>query len=151
MKNTLSAFGIFLFIAAAIVMLFSGCEAPVEQPSAINWINVGSSGAPVFQNGWANYNPTMQGLAFGIDSQGFLHIVGSITDLNTVSTTTQAVFSLPEEYRPAISQYTAVTGYSSTLAYIDITVSILSTGNFIIASSAGPYIVYVGHLIVKLD
>jgi hypothetical protein len=133
------------FLVAALVMLFSGCELP-----EIQWTNVGSSGAPAFQNGWGNYGSGLQGLSYGVDNEGFLHIVGNITD-STPYTSAQAVFVLPEGCRPKTSQYTSVFGYTSGLAEINITVSILSTGNFSLGSNSGPATVYLGHLVVKMN
>jgi hypothetical protein len=138
------------FCFAVMVVVSAGCEygTDLEKNTApIEWIYVGSANGPAFQNGWNNTVSTGdQDLAFGIDSDGFLHIVGEITDSSPVSSA-EIVFQLPERYRPKKTQYTEITCWGS--GYITCDVSFLSTGGFYIGG-VNPSSAYL-NLIFKID
>jgi hypothetical protein len=74
-------------------------EELAEALSIQPWIEVGATGAPSFQNSWANVGGTNdETLAFKKELDRFLFIKGEI-DSGTIADGT-VVFTLPEGYRP---------------------------------------------------
>jgi len=63
--------------------------------TTIIWINIGSSGAPSFQNSWVNFDSTRT-ISFSKDSLGWVRLRG-VAKSGTVSTT---IFTLPSGFRP---------------------------------------------------
>jgi len=125
--------GLLFFCSAALLLgIMTGCEMPEDQ--GIEWTYVGTSGAPAFQNGWGNFGASAQGLAYGKDSQGFLHIIGSITDSTPAQNGT--VFTLPTGFRPSKMVYNGIMGADGTV-YITLLVTVTNTGNVIIYSNVG--------------
>ncbi len=94
---------------------------------AISWVNVGSSGAPAFQNNWVNFDTTRTA-GFSKDSLGWVRLRGLVKS-GTVSTT---VFTLPSGFRPKRNM--TFVGDSNN-AYQ--TVSVNLNGNVIQGTSAG--------------
>jgi hypothetical protein len=143
---------------------FSGCSQSQNSDSSkgdaeIVWYTVSKTGSPSFQNGWENYNDFYyttfyQPLQFGLDEEGYLHIVGSIIDTTPVSNTSETVFTLPPGFRPVLIQDFTISGLNTYLGYADYTLSIMPDGSFtlgtISATTQGQSIIYLGHLIIKL-
>jgi hypothetical protein len=136
------------FCIAAIITVSAACDDMSDAGNPpIEWIYVGSADGPAFQNGWSN--STMAGdqdLAFGIDSDGFLHIVGEIQDASPV-VTSEKIFHLPERYRPKKHQYATI--YCWGAGYIPGDISLLTTGGFYIGG-VNPSTAYL-NLVFKID
>lgn len=79
------------------------------------WIEIGESNAPAFENSWANVGGSYETAAFYRDPFGRVHIKGAV-DTGTSGTT---AFTLPEGYRPAATLRLAC--YSTGNAYVEIT------------------------------
>ncbi|MBN2353340.1 MAG: hypothetical protein JXD23_12270 [Spirochaetales bacterium] len=111
---------------------------------------VGTAGAPAFQNGWGNNFPATQLLSYAIDSQGFLHIDGGITD-GTPAATSSVVFTLPAGFRPASMQYASAIGVSGT-TYVPAMVTV-STAGTVAVGAVGSTLntAYLGDLTVRLQ
>jgi hypothetical protein len=60
---------------------------------------VGAPGEPLFQNGWVNYGPENEPVAFYKDHEGVVHLIGK-TKGGPVGS---VIFQLPPGYRPASS------------------------------------------------
>jgi hypothetical protein len=58
---------------------------------------VGAAGEPAFENGWTNLNAGFSTAAFFIDSEGLVHLKGTLTAAAGGS----VAFTLPEGYRPS--------------------------------------------------
>jgi len=96
----------------------------------IEWVEVGTTGAPDFQNGWENFGSSYQPLAFGIDQNNMLNIVGVVRDTTPVSGTgiDTVMFTLPEGYRPSETQFATVGAFSSTEGDIICNMQIQTSG-----------------------
>lgn len=95
---------------------------------ATDWVNVGDSGAPAFQNAWANFNSGWQVASYKKDALGFVHVRGHIT----AGTLGSAIFTLPVGFRPALNEQFAVMANNVwCLATVD------SAGNVSLASTTG--------------
>lgn len=137
-----------LVICGIAAFVFT-CSLP-EEPFVMSWTQVGAPGAPAFQNDWENTYTTIQLLSYGIDSQGFLHINGAIDDTSPM-TTSQAVFTLPEGYRPATMQYIGAIGVSG-VSYVPIMVTITTIGNVLVGGGGVSLDkATLGDVTVKLD
>jgi len=88
----------------------------------INWLNIGATGAPAFQNGWVNFDggttPSSNNrtAAFSIDAFGFVRLRGVVKG----GTANSVIFTLPVGYRPRFQQTFAVNGnnaFASASAY----------------------------------
>jgi hypothetical protein len=76
--------------------------APVAPPEAFR--EVGTTGQPGFENGWTNFGPALYDTAaFHKDPLGVVHLKGTVQ-----SGSIGAIFTLPEGYRPAKSQFFAI-------------------------------------------
>lgn len=64
---------------------------PVEQ-----WTEIGSDGAPAFENSWVNYDSLHNSAAFYKDPFGIVKLKG-LVKTGTIGT---AIFTLPTNYRP---------------------------------------------------
>lgn len=80
------------------------------------WTEIGASGAPAFENSWENYDSTTYATAaYMRDHLGFVHLKGEIKT-GTVGAT---VFTLPEQYRPALKSSFA-TASNGAFGSIDV-------------------------------
>lgn len=70
----------------AIVPLLRVLAAAVQA-----WVEIGSPGAPAFQNGWVNYGSSFATAAYYIDPFGVVHIKGSVKS----GTLGSPIFTLP--------------------------------------------------------
>ncbi len=95
--------------------------------STTSWINVGSSGAPMFQNSWVNFDTTRTA-GFSKDSLGWVRLRGVVKS-GTVSST---IFTLPTGFRPKRSM--TFVGDSNN-AYQTVGVNL--NGNVFQGTSAG--------------
>lgn len=64
---------------------------------AQQWIKVGESGAPAFENSWVNYEDSNSPARFRIDDDGVVHMTGLIKSGSSFPST---IFTLPPGYRP---------------------------------------------------
>jgi hypothetical protein len=64
-----------------------------------NWKEVGTAGAPAFQNSWTNYGAPYNAAGFFKDSLGIVHLKGLIK--NGALGFDKTIFTLPAGYRPA--------------------------------------------------
>ena len=71
-----------------------GKMSPLVEPSE-DWHEVGSSGEPVFENGWINYSSAYNSAGF-YKSMGRVYLKGLIKTGSVGNT----AFTLPEGYRP---------------------------------------------------
>lgn len=62
-----------------------------------SWRLVGDTGNPAFENSWINYGGSYHSARFRKSIDGQVHLQGLVKD----GTIGQAIFTLPEEYRPA--------------------------------------------------
>jgi hypothetical protein len=62
------------------------------------WIEIGTSGAPNFQNSWINYGNGYTRGAFMKDNNGFIHLRGAVKPNGTMNS---VIFNLPDGYRPS--------------------------------------------------
>ena len=75
-------------------------EARIHLGGDAAWHEVGTSGEPVFENGWANSGGSYATMAFRLDSSGYIHLKGRVQG-GTPDTT---IFTLPVDYRPNKNQ-----------------------------------------------
>jgi len=110
----------FLIMLLLTALFLTSCEEVTDFKS-IEWIEVGTEGAPDFQNGWENFSDTHQPLAFGIDQNNMLNIVGVLRDTTPVSGrgSNTIMFTLPEGYRPSETQFATVGAFSSSSTYTE--------------------------------
>ncbi|MBN2443746.1 MAG: hypothetical protein JXJ04_20460 [Spirochaetales bacterium] len=94
-----------ILVCLAAMGIVTGCPAPEEE---FVWHEVGADGEPAFENGW--YNTTLiaddEDCGFGKDSFGFVHLKGTVMDYSYSAN--EAIFTLPENYRPEYNQAFAV-------------------------------------------
>lgn len=64
--------------------------------TANNFVNVGDTGAPAFQNGWVAYGSSYGKVGYWKDPFGFVHLKG-LAKSGTINTN---IFTLPPGYRP---------------------------------------------------
>lgn len=76
----------------------------VNRDQSIDWIVVGSSGAPAFQNGWGNYGSGWPPAAFSKSASGVVYLRG-LVNAGTVGAT---IFTLPAGFRPGANSHHAV-------------------------------------------
>lgn len=76
---------------------FSHLQDGVDPIPVEDWIEIGSGGAPAFQNSWVNYGSGYETAGFYKDPFGIVHLKGTIAG----GTLTNPAFSLPAGYRPA--------------------------------------------------
>lgn len=86
----------------------AGPEGPVGPAGADSscagaldaWHNIGTAGAPSFQNGWGNYGSGFEVAGFTKDPCGWVHLKGLVRG----GLGSQTAFTLPAGYRPAASR-----------------------------------------------
>lgn len=65
-----------------------------------SWVEIGSVGAPVFQNSWVNFAGGFDTAAYLIDALGIVHLKGTIK----TGTIGAAAFTLPAGFRPLLTK-----------------------------------------------
>ena len=75
-------------------------EARIHLGGDAAWHEVGTSGEPVFENGWANSGGSYADMAFRLDSSGYVHLKGRVQG----GTPDSVIFTLPVDYRPNKNQ-----------------------------------------------
>ena len=105
MTKTLSILLLFAF-----ALVFSACELSSE---VITWTAVADAD---FDWDWGNYSAAAYPVAYCRDSMGQVHIRGAVEDTVPASaeTGTKAIFIIPQEYRPVINVYFAITIYTGS-------------------------------------
>ena len=93
-----------------------------------DWITVGASGAPSFQNSWGTRSPAVQ-YKFNVNSQK-VEFQGSALNLSTAGSG-QVVFTLPSGYRPSKSKEFACFGEDNTNNPSIIQVQINTSGEVV--------------------
>jgi hypothetical protein len=138
----------------AITGCFLGSDLENGTEPDIVWHTVGEAGEPDFQNNWDNeLNTTTQTLKFGLDNQGFLHIVGDLRCvLSSISKT--VIFTLPAKFIPTkIGKFTAV-GYNNGKYLVEEVDIVPNTGNVTVTGAeqaSSSYLLYLGHISIKMD
>lgn len=102
--------------------------APIEA-----WHEVGATGEPAFQNGWANFGGDWSTMAFAKDAAGFVHLKGSIA----AGTFNVPVFTLPVGYRPTQNLFVPVAFQSTGYVYSNGDVVIVQLGTHAYAGLDG--------------
>jgi len=82
--------------------------------ATIEWINVGTPGAPAFEAGW-NEVASRNSVAFWKDPYGIVHLRGGLVSTTFVS----GIFTLPVGYRPGVQ-------------FLDFPAAGLGSGNYIV-------------------
>ena len=93
-------FAVVASLSTVAAFLIVGCtKETTTQPLAgdANWTEVGTAGAPSFQNSWTNYDTTNYSTcAFRKDGENFVYLKGTLTG----GTENSIIFRLPAGYRP---------------------------------------------------
>lgn len=79
---------------------------------------VGAKGAPVYENGWAPPDASVERVSFYKDPWGIVHLQGSA--YRSAGPDTDTIFTLPAGYRPAGTLWTTAYGDGGSAAYIEI-------------------------------
>lgn len=97
-------------------------------PQNTNWIYVGNTGAPAFQNSWVNFGSPYANASYRKDTNGIIYFQGLIKS-GTVGTT---AFVLPPGYRPVTNHLMTVpsnTAFGQLLLQPDGSVNVNSGSN----------------------
>ncbi len=128
---------LFIIIVTFLTLFlfsFFSCTPPVED-EAMKYIEVAGADGPGFAVDFADRGGSSQHVAFGIDNDGNIHIMGvaDYTPANSVISPPAVVFTLPAGYRPSHDQYFGVTlnGYANQFGLI----SVLTDGRVFIGTS----------------
>jgi len=99
------------------------------------WHEVGASGEPTFENGWAVTSSSVRSLRFRKDAMGYVHIEGLASATNATDIT---IFTLPVGYRPSKQLYFAGAAWNGS-NHTHVEISILTTGAVRNADYSGTY------------
>jgi hypothetical protein len=137
----------FLVLMLLVILSFISCAVP----EGMKYIDVAGAGGPGYFGNYADYGNGTQPLAFGLDSDGNLHITGVVnyTPAAAVISPPATFFRLPSGYRPTSTQYFGVTinGYASQFGLI----TVANDGNVYIGTSPTALDFFpLGHLVVKM-
>ncbi len=87
--------------ARVLVLRLNGTWLVVGSIGAVSgWNVVGAAGQPAFQNTWVNFGGANSTAAFRADSNGYVHLKGTVKHGSTATTGYTVVFTLPAGYRP---------------------------------------------------
>jgi len=136
-----------IIVSVFLFFMFFSCTPPLENDE-MTYIEVAGADGPGFAVNFADYGAGTQPVAFGLDSDGNIHITGTVnyTAANAVITPPQTIFTLPSGYRPSAAQYFGITinGYSNQFGLI----SVLPNGVVAIGTSSALDWCPLGHLVI---
>lgn len=105
MARSRSSLDIFQSLGAADKEQRKEVESVKRNLAMPDWIFVGDSGAPAFQNSWGNLDT--RGVGFWRDSSGIVHLTGFAAN----GVMGQIIFTLPAGFRPRFDRTGASTEY----------------------------------------
>lgn len=73
-------------------------EEATGEGASEDWVEIGESNNPAFQNSWVNFGDPHDTAAYYKDNWGIVHLKGVVKDGTATAGT--VIFTLPEEYRP---------------------------------------------------